>query len=55
MKGLAPILVVLALLASVASAVFVRRIGVSLPQAPPAASIGPDPAPDKDATQGTQS
>ena len=46
---------VLLLLARATSAVFVRRIGVSLPQAPPAASIGPDPAPDKDATQGTQS
>jgi multicomponent Na+:H+ antiporter subunit F len=53
--SLLDVALVLALLASVASAVFVRRIGVSLPQAPPAASIGPDPAPDKDATQGTQS
>lgn len=44
--ALLDVALVLALLASVASAVFVRRIGVSLPQAPPAASTdtGRDPA-----------
>jgi multicomponent Na+:H+ antiporter subunit F len=48
--ALLDVALVLALLASVASAVFVRRIGVS----PPAASTGTDPAPDKDTAQGTQ-
>lgn len=53
-SALLDVALVLALLASVASAVFVRRIGVSLPHAPPAASMGTDPAPDKGAAQGTQ-
>ena len=52
--ALLDVALVLALLASVANAVFVLRIGVSLPQSPPAASTGTDPAPDKDTAQGTR-
>ena len=52
--ALLDVALVLALLASVANAVFVLRIGVSLPQSPPAASMGTDPAPDKDTAQGTR-
>lgn len=52
--ALLDVALVLALLASVAAAVFVRRIGVSPPQTPPAASTGTDPAPDKDTAQGPQ-
>lgn len=53
-SALLDVALVLALLASVAAAVFVRRIGVSLPQAPPAAwtDTGRDPA--NGAAQGPQ-
>lgn len=52
--ALLDVALVLALLASVASAVFVQRIGMSLPQAQPVASMGTDPAPDKDTAQRPQ-
>ena len=52
--ALLDVALVLALLASVASAVFVRRIGVSLPQAPPATAPGTDTTPGKGSAQGPQ-